>query len=220
MALCASGAMSLGGSTVGRSVNCELSCSGTAAICMNRADVRCLAKRSSGAICMADFYDKCAPPTSLGQSYCGGYYTGTICAASTCYYLIVAPNASGCAWCQWKTTWSLSGVCNNADQGVNGFNNTYSHLANAAHPAGNFTATRTIGGYTDWYLPAASELTVMQGLSARCSMPPGEGYTSNYYWSSTEDGCYTVVVRQIIGNQSTGVKTQKCDFRAIRRQPV
>lgn len=54
MALEASGEMSLGGTTVGRSVNCELGCLGTDAICMDRADVRSLAGVASGAIAMSE----------------------------------------------------------------------------------------------------------------------------------------------------------------------
>jgi len=42
-------------------------------------------------------------PSTLGESTFGGYYMGTICAAESCYYIIMAPNATGCAVCQWKT---------------------------------------------------------------------------------------------------------------------
>jgi len=93
-------------------------------------------------------------PTELGDSTCGGFYMGTICAAGSCYYLIMAPNATGCAACKWKTTRTNSGgPCCAAD----GYCNTYA-FDNSTHPAANWTATRSIGGFSDWYLPASSEL--------------------------------------------------------------
>jgi hypothetical protein len=60
MALLTSGAISLGGTTTGRSVNIELGRSGTATISMNEAAVRSLAGRASGAISMNNFYGKTA----------------------------------------------------------------------------------------------------------------------------------------------------------------
>jgi hypothetical protein len=79
-------------------------------------------------------------PTTLGQSFEGGFYMGTIAAAGTTYYLLVAPNATGCACCQWKTSnTSTSGTCSLVD----GYANTYPALENSTHPAGNWTATST-----------------------------------------------------------------------------
>jgi len=123
----------------------------------------------------------------LGSSTCGGFYMGTICAASTCYYLIVAPNATGCACCQWKTSdTSTSGTCSGDD----GFLNTYTALNNSTHPAGNWTATRTIGGFSDWYLPAIDELQLIYnnggGNGPGDPLPSGEDFATEFYWSSTE----------------------------------
>jgi hypothetical protein len=60
MVLLGSGAISLGGTTTGRSVNIELGRSGTATISMNESSVRSLAGRSTGAISFSDFYNKSA----------------------------------------------------------------------------------------------------------------------------------------------------------------
>jgi len=124
---------------------------------------------------------------SLGDSVQGGFYMGTICAAGTCYYLVVAPNATGCACCQWKTSQSsTSGTCSDTD----GYANTYPALENSTHPAGNWTATRTIDGFSDWYLPAIDELEAFfnngGGNGSGDPLPSGEDFCTNSYWSSTE----------------------------------
>jgi len=167
-------------------------------------------------------------PTTLGQSICGGFYMGTICAASTCYYLIVAPNSTGCACCQWKPVETItSGACSTVD----GFGTTYSVLNNSTHPAGNWTATRTIGGFSDWYLPAIDELEVFYnnggGNGPGDPLPSGEDFncegffTTTVVWSSTHlntrAACYL--------NFNDGVTA--CDAkpgcfptRAVRRVPI
>ena len=160
-------------------------------------------------------------PTVLGQSYCGGFYLGTICAASTCYYLIVAPNATGCACCQWKTTnTSTSGTASLVD----GYSNTRPALANATHPAGNWTATRTINGFSDWYLPAKDELNQLYINSpgaVNTNLPAGEGFAADFYWSSTENSS-TFSCSQCFNNGSINnyFKTRACRVRAVRREPI
>jgi hypothetical protein len=158
------------------------------------------------------------PPTTLGQSYEGGFYTGVIdIGGGVCYYLLIAPNATGCAQCQWKTTrtaTSGTGSC------VNGYTNTRSPMENATHPAGNWTATRTIGGYSDWYLPARDELNIM--YTNKGSMPAGEGFAAINYWSSTENNA-TGACSQSFSNGSIGGsygKTVNVRVRAVRRSPI
>jgi len=227
MALCSSGSMSLGGSTVGRSVNCELGCSGTASINMNRSDVRDLAEKSSGAIAMSDFYGKSSfvTPTAFGQcdATWGGIYMGTICAAGSCYYLFVAPNATGCAQCRWKTTRNATAGTSSL---TDGFDNTYGPLNNANHPAGNWCATRTIGGFSDWYLPAIDELETIRNNGATGSnqsvIGTGEAFSSIYYWSSTERSA-TLACNLDFLNGSRTTRRSKTVFaptRAVRREPI
>ena len=136
--------------------------------------------------CCSDFSDATCfttpnVPNVLGESICGGFYMGTICAAGSCYYLIMAPNATGCACCCWKDPSTCSNV---GTERCDGYGNTYDHLANAEHKAGNWTATRSIGGFSDWYLPALCELDQLYNNKA-CA-PAGEGFAENDYWSSTE----------------------------------
>jgi len=161
----------------------------------------------------------------LGDSVCGGFYMGTICAAGTCYYLLVAPNSTGCASCCWKTTQtSTGGACSDTD----GFLNTYTALDNSSHPAGNWTATRTIGGFSDWYLPAIDELELFYnnggGNGTGDPLPSGEDFdTGNDTWSSRENvgtGCaydFDFNNGDITPNRR---KTRIKNVRAVRREPV
>jgi hypothetical protein len=157
-----------------------------------------------------------APATILGESYCGGFYTGVINVSGTCYFLVIAPNATGCAQCQWKTTntsTSGTGSC------VNGYTNTYGPLDNATHPAGNWTATRSIDGFSDWYLPSRDELNIM--YTNRGSMPAGETFAAVGYWSSNEcSATYACLQNFSSGGVYFGNKTTSHRVRAVRRVPV
>jgi hypothetical protein len=221
MALNGSGAISLAGTTVGQSIACELGCSGTGQIDINRADVRTLAGVASGQISFSSFYGKSnlgPPPTTRGQVYAGGYYIGVINAGVGSYYVSISPNASGCInACQWKTTRTTTAGTTSL---VDGYSNTWGPMDNATHPAGNFCATRSIGGYADWYLPAKDELNTM--YVNKGSMPAGEGFAAIFYWSSTErlasDACGQLFSN---GTLSNSVKTSsgRC-IRAVRRSPI
>jgi len=160
--------------------------------------------------------------TILGEPTGGGFYMGTITAASTCYYLIVAPNATGCASCIWKTsTTSTSGACSDTD----GYANTYPALENSTHPAGNWTATRTIGGFSDWYLPAIDELELFYnnggGSGAGDPLPSGEDFVSVVV-SSTEynaDRACGLIFSSGARSNCFG-KGDPYSLRAVRRVPV
>lgn len=117
----------------------------------------------------------------IGDALCGGFYAGTICAAGTCYYLILSPNATGCTCaCLWRTT--CPSPC--AISTVDGYDNTYTYLLGSSFPAGNWTRTRSINGFSDWYLPSINELSVIRDTGG---MPAGEGFFSgSCYWSSTD----------------------------------
>lgn len=157
-------------------------------------------------------------PTVLGASSFGGFYMGTICAAGSCYYLIMAPNATGCvSGCQWKTTRTDSGVGSTGDALCDGYGNTYDHLDNSTHPAGNWTATRSIGGFSDWYLPALCELTELYTNQA-CS-PAGEGFALSNYWSSTECTAGNACGQDFSCGPTGFGKTNTSNVRAIRRVP-
>ena len=153
----------------------------------------------------------------LGSSTCGGFYMGTICAAGSCYYLIMAPNSSGCSCCTWQGN---KNVCN-INCVDDGYCNVYTKMNNcglANFNAGNFTATRSIGGFSDWYLPSVCELAQ---LYTNCgSAPSGEGFASSAYWSSTEcDATNAALIGFGNGNLYTNrSKLNSYKVRAIRRE--
>jgi hypothetical protein len=98
-------------------------------------------------------------PTTIGQAYGGGFYAGKINVSGTQYYLIVAPKASGE---NSSRTWGTYGATTGITSVINGPTNSASLAAlGADYQAAIFCEGLTIGGYTDWYLPAKNELEVL-----------------------------------------------------------
>ena len=99
---------------------------------------------------------------SIGDSYLGGFLAGYISHTANgiaTHGLIVAPAASGYnggAGLQWKTaTTTTSGTTSTFNGAINSAN-----MNNASHPAAQYCEGLTIGGYSDWYLPARYELDI------------------------------------------------------------
>lgn len=98
------------------------------------------------------------PDPAIGSTLGGGFYGGKINDGGTEYFLIVSPKSSGeNSSKQWKTSnTATSGTTSTTD----GPSNT-SAMNNASHPAAQFCAGLSIGGFTDWYMPAQDELEVL-----------------------------------------------------------
>jgi hypothetical protein len=98
-------------------------------------------------------------PTVIGQSFGGGYYAGQISTNGNgvaTHYLIVGPISTAQSNLQWKTVWTTTdGTSSNIDGPTNSTN-----MNNASHPAAQFCEGLSVGGFTDWYLPAKDELEV------------------------------------------------------------
>jgi hypothetical protein len=99
------------------------------------------------------------PLPAIGSAVAGGYYAGQISTTANSvatHFLIVSPRSSGNSSQQWKTAdTSTSGT----DSVIDGPANT-SAMNDASHPAAQFCAGLSIGGFSDWYMPARNELEV------------------------------------------------------------
>jgi hypothetical protein len=103
----------------------------------------------------------------IGSSYEGGFFAGYISHTADgvpTHGLIVAPAATGASgspyllstYYEWKTTaTNTAGTSSSFDGASNSAN-----MNNASHPAAQFCEGLTIGGYSDWYLPARYELDI------------------------------------------------------------
>jgi hypothetical protein len=103
-----------------------------------------------------------APPTVIGSAYGGGFYAGQIGVAGVAtHYLIVAPVSSGeSASKQYK---NVNTAVPGADSVIDGPQNTADIVADGnstVYPAAHFCNDASIGGFTDWYMPAKNELEI------------------------------------------------------------
>jgi len=97
-------------------------------------------------------------PTTIGQSYGGGYYFGTIDysggSGTQKYYLVVAPKST-----QTSLAWGLADSIPNSF--VDGYSNTYGVANTSSYPAAQYARGLSTGGYTDWYIPSWYEMQMM-----------------------------------------------------------
>jgi hypothetical protein len=100
------------------------------------------------------------PALNIGDAYEGGFFAGQISTAATGvadYNLVIAPKSSGeNSSKEWKTSnTSTAGTSSVIDGPTNSAN-----MNDASHPAAQFCEGLTIGGFSDWYMPAKNELEV------------------------------------------------------------
>lgn len=98
-------------------------------------------------------------PLVIGQVFGGGFFAGQISTAGNGiadYNLVVGPIASAQSTLQWKTS-NTSTAGTTSD--INGPANSTA-MNDASHPAAQFCEGLTIGGFSDWYMPAKNELEV------------------------------------------------------------
>jgi hypothetical protein len=104
---------------------------------------------------------------AIGEAYEGGFFAGYISHTDdgvATHALIVAPAATGASGTgytittnlRWKTTdTTTAGTTSSFDGAANTAN-----MPGGTHPAAGFCTGLSIGGYTDWYLPARHELDI------------------------------------------------------------
>ena len=147
-------------------------------------------------------------PPAIGSAYQGGFFAGQISTAGNGvadYNLVIAPTSSGeNSSKQWKTSnTSTTGTSSVID----GPANTAAMIAAgaASHPAADFCNGLSIGGFSDWYMPAPNELEV-------CYFNLKPSTTSN----STGSGTNTNAVPSRGSNYTAGTPAQTAatDFQA------
>lgn len=96
---------------------------------------------------------------AIGSALGGGFFAGQISTAGNGiadYNLVVGPVASAQSSLQWKIVGTVTaGTTSNIDGPANS-----AAMNNASHPAAQFCEGLTIGGFSDWYMPAKNELEV------------------------------------------------------------
>jgi hypothetical protein len=127
-------------------------------------------------------------PAVIGEAFGGGYFAGYIshtADGNPTHALIVAPRATGATGGSYTLTTNLA--WKTADTTTAGTASSFDGAANTAamvtagianHPAANFCKNLSIGGFTDWYLPARYELDI-----AYFNLKPGNS-TNNTNWGT------------------------------------
>jgi len=155
-------------------------------------------------------------PAAIGEPFGGGYFAGYIshtADGNPTHALIVAPAATGATgtgytqttMLQWKnqrtntagTDSVFNGVANTAAMVAAGINN---------HPAAKFCTELTIGGFTDWYLPAIRELDIAYFNLKRST---GENNAGSTFGINT----YSVPVRSKNYSKNFPVQTRIAAFK-------
>jgi hypothetical protein len=112
----------------------------------------------SGAL-QAIFQNQRSFGITIGSAYEGGFYAGQISTAGNGiadYNLVIGPIASAQDTLQFKTAnTSTAGTASVIDGPANS-----TAMNNASHPAAQFCEGLTVGGFSDWYMPAKNELEV------------------------------------------------------------
>jgi hypothetical protein len=98
-------------------------------------------------------------PPAIGAAYEGGFYAGQISTAGNGiadYNLVIGPIATAQST---ALDWKTSNTGGDPTSVIDGPTNS-STMNSATYPTAQFCEGLTIGGFTDWYMPAKNELEV------------------------------------------------------------
>lgn len=146
------------------------------------------------------------PP--VGSALGGGYFAGQISTAGNGiadYNLVVGPVSSAQSLKQWKTAnTTTTGTSSNIDGPTNS-----SNMNNATHPAAQFCEGLTIGGFSDWYMPAKYELEVCY---FNLKPTTTSNVTSGAGWDGTNPNAVPARASQY--SSGTPAQTSSSDFKS------
>jgi len=152
-------------------------------------------------------------PAVIGEEFVGGYFAGYIshtADGNPTHALIVAPRATGATGTGYTLTTNLA--WKTAGTTTTGTTSSFDGAANTAamvtagianHPAANFCVGLSIGGFTDWYLPARYELDI-----AYFNLKPGTA-ANNTSWGIND---YAVPKRTINNSATYPAQTSLAAF--------
>jgi hypothetical protein len=140
-------------------------------------------------------------PANIGQPVEGGFFAGLIshtADGNPTHALIVAPAATGATGAgytltttlQWKTAQTATA---GTDSPFDGAVNTAAMVTAgiADHPAAEFCVNLSIGGFTDWYLPARWELDIAYFHLKPTTQSNNTSWGDNPYSVPRRDSKYT-----------------------------
>lgn len=144
------------------------------------------------------------PVLVIGDAFGGGFFAGQISTSGNSvatHNLVIGPISSA------QTTnkkWKTSGTSTAGTTSVIDGPTNSSNMNNASHPAAEFCEGLTIGGFSDWYMPAKNELEV-------CYYNLKPTTTSN----DTSSGINANAVPARASNYTTGTpaQTSATDFK-------
>jgi len=137
---------------------------------------------------------------NIGDSYQGGYYAGSISWTAdgvATHALIVAPRASGASGTGYPLTtnyrWANAIGLYESNSKVDGRGNMDSLIIQGItnFPAANFCYGLSIGGYSDWYLPALYELAIAYYFLKPGAQANNTAYGVNNYSVPQRSSNYT-----------------------------
>jgi hypothetical protein len=143
-----------------------------------------LATNSYGPSVLSAASNSVTPSLAIGDAYAGGFYAGQISTAGNGvadYNLVVGPVASAQnSSRRWKTSNTSTAGTSSV---INGPANSAA-MNDASHPAAQFCEGLTIGGFSDWYMPAKNELEVCYfnlkpTTDTNTTFPSGSGTNTN-----------------------------------------